>query len=115
MAGNMLHDREHAAIHQARRVGPRQGHDVFNVQAVGAVADHIMGTGLRYIQHRQAIGGNSNFNQVLRHEAAHVARGAQVPRGDSLHRDRRRRGPADISASSWRAAPGVEPGRLPDR
>ena len=84
VAGNMLHDREHAAIHEARRVGPRQGHDVFNVQAVGPVADDIMGACLRDIQHRKAIGGNSNFNQVLCHEAAHMARGAQVPRAGSL-------------------------------
>ena len=81
MAGNMLHDRDHAAVHETRRMGPRQRHDVFNMQAIGAVADHIMGIGLRHIQHWQAIGGNSNFNQVFGHEAAHVARRAQCREG----------------------------------
>ena len=77
VAGNVLHHREHAAIHEARGVGPGQGHDVFDVQAVGAVADDIMGALLGHVEDGEAIGCDADVNEVLGHEAAGMARGAE--------------------------------------
>ena len=44
---------------------------------IGAAADDLMRAGLRHVEHGHAIGGDAGGDQVLRHQAAHVARAAQ--------------------------------------
>ena len=73
VAGNMLDDRQHAAIGEPHRMGPRQRHDRLDRLGIGPAADDLMGARLRHVENRHAIGGDAGGDQVLRHQAADVA------------------------------------------
>ena len=115
VAGNVLHHRQHAAIHEARRVGPGQGHDLLDVQAVGAVADDIMGALLGHVENGQAIGGDADVHEILGHEAAGMARGAEC--GQRIFRIELAEGAGGriFPPAVATGGRGAGPCRLPDR
>ncbi len=65
MSGNVLDDREHAALEQplAHRSGkPR---DATRLGSVGPVADHRIRPGNRDVEHRQTIDRNAELFEVV--------------------------------------------------
>ena len=59
VAGDMLHDRQHAARHQAFGGGAAHRGDDIRLLAVGALADDVAGAFDRHVEHGQAVGGDA--------------------------------------------------------
>ena len=68
MAGNMLHDGQHAAGKQAVRRRTPDVRDPRRLAAVSAIADDLMRAGLRRVEHGEAIDGDPHLAQIMRHE-----------------------------------------------
>ena len=63
MAGQMLDDRQHAAVQKTGAGNPREARHQFRIVGKGAVADHVMGAIDRDIADRRAIDGDAGIVQ----------------------------------------------------
>src|ERR1700747_1232609 len=79
VAGNMLHNRENPAGTQSLGHRARDRRHLRGTKPVGAVADHLIGTGDRNIGHWQAIDGDTKRRKVGCDQTARQPRGSQSP------------------------------------
>ena len=64
MAGNVLEDRQHAALLQSLGNGAGDRSDLARLSSIGPVANNRVGSGNRHVRQRQAIDGDSEVDQV---------------------------------------------------
>ena len=64
VTGNVLEDRQHAAVRQSVGNRPRDGRHLGRLGSVGAIADHRIRPGHRHVGERQAIHGNAELGQI---------------------------------------------------
>src|SRR3990170_7501569 len=65
VARHMLDDREHAAGKAALHDGASERDDNFRISAIGAVADDLMRSLLRHVEHRHGVDGDAEVVQLL--------------------------------------------------
>lgn len=76
VAGNVLHHRQDTASEQPVGRGAAKIGDGRRIAAIGAVADDVVGTLDRHVEHRQGIGGDAEALQVEGVKARHEESGA---------------------------------------
>ena len=83
MAGNMLQDRQHAALLQAlgnrRARSPRP----WRLGAIGAVANDVVGALDRHVSQRQAVDGDAEIGEIGRDQPGAQPRSRQPERGST--------------------------------
>jgi hypothetical protein len=123
MPGNMLENRQYAALFQPLCHGASDGRDLVRLGSVGPVANHRIGACNRHIRQRQAIDGDAKLNEVRRHQPrAQACRGqagraidvVKHPKGSSRRVDWPKRraealDPASLLVDQHRCV------RIPDR
>ena len=79
MAGNVLQDRQHAALLQPFGDGAGDRRDLARLGAIGPVADHGIGAGDRHVRQRQAVDIDAEIDQVGRDQRGRSSRAAVRP------------------------------------
>jgi hypothetical protein len=80
MSGNVLENRQYAALFQAVRHRASDGRNLVRLGSVSPVANHGVGAGNRHIRQRQAIDAHAELDKVRRHQPR-----AQACRGQAGH------------------------------
>ena len=78
--GQVLEDRQHAALHEPGRDRRRDRRHLLGRVAVGAIPDHRVGAGDRDVRHRQAIHIDAEREQITGDQARPEPRGFEARR-----------------------------------
>ena len=100
VARQVFHHRQHAGGHQAFGLCACKRRDLVRRIAEGAVADHPVGAGHRYIGHRHAIDVDPKRDQILGDQPAAEPRRLKPADAVAVHRAPHRLRPADRPANA---------------
>ena len=75
MTGNVLEDRQHAAVEQRLADHPSEAADAARIASIGPVTDDRVGARYRQVEHRVAVYGDTQPREIIGDETRGQARG----------------------------------------